>query len=193
MQVLQEVLDEFRGVKCYVTEKLDGSSVTYYVKNGTFSACSRNLELYETVENSIWRVAREMDLETKLQWLGGDFALQGEIVGSSIQGNKYKLKNQTVYFFNVFDIANCKHLDYADFVGVMERLQLPRVPVLDADYSLSNDIPELVRMASAVAVERRFAARRDRHSAADGKDDDHRASGRVSFKAINPEFLVKFE
>lgn len=194
VQVLQEVLDEFRGLKCYVTEKLDGSSVTYYVKDGAFSVCSRNLELYETPDNSIWRVAREMDLEAKLRSLGGDFAFQGEIIGGGIQGNKYKLKNQTVYFFNVFDIAGCRHLDHAEFMAVMERLQLPGVPLLDADYALTNDIQELVTLSIAKSMLNPDLPR-------EGivirplveKTTVTAMLGRVSFKAINPEFLVKFE
>jgi RNA ligase (TIGR02306 family) len=194
VQVLQEVLDEFRGTRCYVTEKLDGASVTYYIRDGVFGACSRNLELLETEENSIWRVAREMDIESKMRSLDGDFALQGEIVGSSIQGNKYKLKNQTVYFFNVYDIAGCKHLGYAEFIAAMECLRLPSVPVLDADYALTNDIPELVRLASAAS---RLNAQLPREGIVIRPLVERMTStaqlGRVSFKAINPEFLVKFE
>ena len=32
----------------YVTEKLDGSSATYYYRDGVFGVCSRNLELLES-------------------------------------------------------------------------------------------------------------------------------------------------
>ncbi len=41
------------GVKFYVTEKLDGSSATYYFKDGIFGVCSRNLELLETEGNTL--------------------------------------------------------------------------------------------------------------------------------------------
>ncbi|MCH8319071.1 MAG: RNA ligase (ATP), partial [Bacteroidetes bacterium] len=31
IQVVQDTLDSFKGEKCYITEKLDGSSVTYFI------------------------------------------------------------------------------------------------------------------------------------------------------------------
>ncbi|MBP6640991.1 MAG: RNA ligase (ATP), partial [Bacteroidia bacterium] len=92
VQVLQELLDKFTGTLCYVTEKLDGSSVTYYLKDDEFGVCSRNLELLESDENSLWKVARMLKVEEKLRALGGNHALQGEIVGEGIQGNLYKLR-----------------------------------------------------------------------------------------------------
>jgi RNA ligase (TIGR02306 family) len=194
VQVLQEVLDEFRGTRCYVTEKLDGSSVTYYIKDGLFGACSRNLELYETAENSIWRVAREMNLEAKLQSLGGDFALQGEIIGEGMQGNKYRLKGQTVVFFNVFDIRNYKHLDFTDLTHVLQSLGLPSVPLLMTDYELTNDIAALVKLSVAPSALNPALPREgivirplvEKYTAT-------LELGRVSFKAINPEFLLKYE
>jgi len=54
------------GMKFYVTEKLDGSSATYYFKDGIFGVCSRNLELLETEGNTFWKVARELMLKEKL-------------------------------------------------------------------------------------------------------------------------------
>ena len=43
VQVLQTLLDEHEGKPCYVSEKLDGSSATYYIKYGVFGVCSRNM------------------------------------------------------------------------------------------------------------------------------------------------------
>jgi RNA ligase (TIGR02306 family) len=194
VQVLQEVLDQFRGTICYLTEKLDGSSVTYYVKDGEFGVCSRNLELLETPDNSIWRVARELDVEAKLRSLNGDFALQGEIIGEGVQGNKYKLRGQTVRFFNLYDIAGYRHLDYAEYLRAMEAMQCASVPLLRDDYALSSDIPELVKLAMAPS---RLNPAIPREGVVIRPLTEQRMAmaglGRVSFKAINPEFLLKFE
>ena len=82
--------------KFYITEKLDGSSATFYFKDGVFGVCSRNLELLETAENTFWKVARELDLENKMKKFGINMSLQGELIGEGIQGNPYKIKGQTV-------------------------------------------------------------------------------------------------
>lgn len=46
VQLLQKLLTEYKGTKCYVSEKIDGSSVTFFLNNNEFGVCSRNLELY---------------------------------------------------------------------------------------------------------------------------------------------------
>jgi RNA ligase (TIGR02306 family) len=191
VQVLQDLLDKYAGETCYVTEKLDGSSVTYYLKEGGFGVCSRNLDLLETPENSLWKVARALGVEAKMRSMGRNFALQGEIIGEGIQGNKYNLRGQMVYFFNAFDVDAYRYLDYAEFIACLNGLDLPVVPVLDTAFPLDNDINALVEFSKrkstlnpAVWAEgvviRPVQERQD-------------ALGRVSFKAINPEFLLKYE
>ncbi len=62
VQNLSKEYDEWKlqsKHKFYVTEKLDGSSATYYIKDGVFGVCSRNLELLETEGNTFWKVARD--------------------------------------------------------------------------------------------------------------------------------------
>lgn len=190
VQVLQTLLDELKGEPCYIAEKLDGSSVTYYLRDGEFGVCSRNFDL-EDNGNTYWTVARELDIEAKLRAYGKNIALQGELVGEGIQSNKMKLRGQTVYFFNAFDIDAYSHLEFADLCSLLNEMQLLMVPVLNENYALSNDIQELVSMAtmrctiypaawSEGIVIRPLTRKR------------HRLHGRVSFKAINPEFLIKY-
>jgi len=196
VQVLQDVLDKYVGETCYITEKLDGSSTTYFLNNGEFGVCSRNLELLEDAENSLWKVARELDIEGKLRSLNGNFALQGEMVGEGIQGNKMKLKGQHIRFFNVFDIDNSAYLDFDRFTVLMAAMDLHTVPVLATDYQLENDIEALVRKATMKSticgdawaegiVIRPVKERIELYN-------NHFVHNRVTFKAINPEFLLKY-
>ncbi len=191
VQNLQEILDKYAGTTCFVTEKLDGSSVTYFYRNGEFGVCSRNLELIEAEGNSYWDFARTHNIEEKLKALGKNYALQGEIIGEGIQGNKCKIRGQMVYFFNVFDIDAYAYLDFGAYKTFLAQLDLQSVPILETDYSLSNDIPTLVSKAVGKSVL---------------KNDVHREGivirpllelrdieGRVSFKSINPDFLLKFQ
>src|SRR6266481_3269205 len=54
-----EALVEFTGRECVITQKVDGTSATYYLRNGEFGVCSRNLELLDDPASIFWRVARE--------------------------------------------------------------------------------------------------------------------------------------
>jgi len=190
VQVLQHLLDALAGTSCYVAEKLDGSSVTYYLRYGEFGVCSRNLELLEDPNNTLWKVAHDLDVEQKLRALGGNFALQGELIGEGVNGNKLRLRGQTARFFNLFDIDRYAYLDFEDMVRAFDRLDLPMVPVLDENFALLNDIPALVAMAtrrSTVSPEvwaEGIVIRPLKEQRFEGE--------RVSFKAINPEFLLKF-
>lgn len=198
VQVLQRLLDKYKGEPCYVTEKLDGSSATFYVHQNEFGVCSRNLDLLEDKENTFWKVARALDIETKLRSLNGNFALQGELMGEYIQDNKLKLRGHTVYFFNVFDIDRFEYLPFDSFVKTIANLGLQTVPILDANYPLSNEIDSIIRMAT-----RKSAWKPDVW--AEGivirptmekidliLSNENFNNGRVTLKAINPEFLLKY-
>ena len=198
VQVLQAVLDKYKGVKCYVTEKVDGSSVTYFVFNGEFGVCSRNFEILEDAENTLWKVARNLSIENKLRSLGKNFAIQGELVGEGIQSNKLKLRGQTVMIFNAYDIDAKEYLNYTAFVELLARLEIPTVPVISTEYELESDINAIVKMAtikSKVQPEvwaEGVVIRPLKDSAENLLSLESLLSGRVSFKAINPEFLLKY-
>lgn len=190
VQVLQDRLNTLKGETCYLTEKLDGSSVTYYRREGVFGVCSRKLELLPSENNNLWQFAEKVQLSEKLASLGKDIALQGEIVGTGIQGNKYGISGQQVYFFNAFDIQKYKYLDFEEFQLLLKELDLQSVPVLNQAYPLSNDIPILVQLSIGTSVLR--PVRREGLVIRPWKEQND-TLGRVSFKVINPEFLLKYE
>ena len=192
VQVLQEILDKYKNERCCITEKLDGSSVTYFVNEGIFGVCSRNLELLETSENILWKVARTLQIEEKLSAMHQNIAIQGELIGEGIQGNLYGLKGQSVRFFNVFDIDKYAFLDFVPFLETINALGLQAVPVLENDYVLSNDIEELIEKSKAKSV-LNPAVWREGIVIRPLTEKQEAGLGRVSFKAINPEFLLKYE
>ena len=123
----------------YATEKLDGSSFTCYIKNGEFGVCSRNMDLLETEDNTFWAVARSLDLENKLKSLGKNICFQGEMVGSGIQGNHYNMKDQTVFFYNIFLIDEREYVGYDEFRNMLFDLDLACVPVLSYPFNFPAD------------------------------------------------------
>ena len=123
----------------YATEKLDGSSFTCYLKDGVFGVCSRNLDLLETEDNTFWQVARSLDLENKLKSLGKNICFQGEMTGSGIQGNHYKMKEQTVFFYNIYNIDEMEYMPYDEFRNTLHELDLACVPVLSLPFQFPAD------------------------------------------------------
>ena len=134
----------------YATEKLDGSSFTCYIKNGEFGVCSRNMDLLETEDNTFWTVARKLDLENKLRSFGKNICFQGEMVGSGIQGNHYNMKDQTVFFYNIFLIDEREYVGYDEFRNMLFDLDLACVPVLSYPFNFPADSVAALPTVSAL-------------------------------------------
>ena len=172
----------------YITEKLDGSSVTYFKKDGIFGVCSRNLELLETDGNSQWQIARELDIENKLP---DGFAIQGELVGEGIQSNPYKLSGRRVFFFSVYKIDWKKYLDFEDFKGFIKGIGLETVPILDEDFALPKTVQEILDMADGKSL---LCPAQDREGIVVRSKNEREMDGqRMSFKAISNKYLLTEE
>jgi hypothetical protein len=196
VQILQPLLDKYAGTKCFIAEKLDGSSVTYFVKDGKFGVCSRNLELPFDENNGFWKGALMYDIEEKLLSLKRDIAIQGELIGEGIQGNKYELKGLDVYFYQAFDIRTQMYSSLQELGLLLDSLQLKQVPVLSSSYALTNKIDALVSLSIGKSIlnikaQREGIVIRPINEIHD-YDFKSLVSGRLSFKVINPEFLLKY-
>jgi RNA ligase (TIGR02306 family) len=199
VQTLQAVLDKYTGERCFITEKLDGSSATFFLRNGEFGVCSRNMELVEDDTNTFWKVARMLNLKEKMALLGGNYALQGELVGEGIQSNKLKIKGHNVFFFNLFDIDRHVYVSFANFKDCIEKMNLQTVPIISNHTLLPNNVGTLVDLSKRKSL-------LNANTWAEGivvrsveeKTDTELANalqnrGRLSFKVINPEFLLKYD
>lgn len=168
-----------------VTEKLDGTSCTFYLDmEGRFHVCSRNLDLRESESNVYWKLARELDIEAKMVGLGmlGD-AVQGEIVGPGIQGNRYKLTKPEFFLFDVFDVGKQAYvLPYLRrrYAG---NLDVRHVPVYGTSVPVEGTVQDCLDHAEQKSIlnpdtwQEGFV-----YKALDGS---------ISFKAISNRFLLK--
>lgn len=197
VQNLAEVVQRQQGTPMYITEKLDGSSATFYhvaQSDGSpyFGVCSRNLDLLDTEGNTFWSLAKKYDLANKLP-LG--YCVQGEAVGEGIQKNPLKLKGQNLYIYNVYDILNTRYLNYAEFIAFCKDLGLQTVPVLDANYTLNTNVEGLLAMAEGKSV---ICSTTEREGIVlrplvEKQEVIAGVMGRLSFKAISNKFLLKEE
>jgi len=176
--------ESFRGKEFYVSEKIDGTSFTAFVKDGEFGVCGRNWQLAEDQTNSHWRVVHSRSLHERLPSLGRSLAVQGELVGPGIQKNRYGLKEPTVFVFNVYDIEASAYLDKAAMEMVSEQLGLRTVPAVGS-FSVSESIDEMLASAEGKSV---LNPKTEREGLVwvYGSGDD-----RISFKTISNRFLAK--
>jgi len=180
---IQNIPEIFSGF--VVSEKIDGTNVNFYKKDGVFGVCSRNLELCEG-ETTQWRIAKEMDLQNKMP---DNFALQGELVGEGIQKNPLKIKGQEVYFFNAYNIESGIYLDYKDFIELCKSLGLKTAPIVNDNFSLPKTVDEMLLYAEGKSlinpdVEREGIVVRP-------KIERSYNGTRFSFKAISNKHLLK--
>lgn len=191
IQSVPEVLIRHKGKPFYVTEKIDGSSATFYWHEGVFGVCSRNLDLKETAENAFWQAARKYQIEEKLKIYGRGVAMQAELAGLGIQGNKLKLPDVQLFAFNIFDIAQYKFLNFNDFRDYCLMGGIQTVPIIDNSYTLPNTVDELVKYVSTKSVVNRdvWAEGFVFRPLVEERDEE---LGRLSFKCISPMFLLEY-
>lgn len=116
-----------RADRYEVTLKMDGSSCTVFARSVATcddslaqiesGVCSRNLQLKvnETnADNTFISVALKSGLLGALEQLardeGASFAVQGELMGPGIQGNREQLKTHKLYVFDVQDLNKGTYL-----------------------------------------------------------------------------------
>jgi RNA ligase (TIGR02306 family) len=182
IQNLSGEIENWKDKTFYVTEKLDGSSATFYYKDGEFGVCSRNLELLETEDNTFWKFARQVDLENKMRDFDINISLQGELIGEGIQGNPYKIKGQTVRFFNLFDIDLQEYHSLSMFKGVCNRFGVDMVPILNEHFEMFNTVEDILEYAEGKSV---LNPNFDREGVVIRSLDR-----KISFKAISNKFLL---
>jgi RNA ligase (TIGR02306 family) len=197
IQVLESVLQRHRGKTFYVTEKLDGTSFTAFERQGEFGICSRNLWMDESDESNVLvRVARGLKLADKLRdavaKLGHDVAIQAEVIGPGIQKNKYRIKAVTLRVFNVLNIDAYKLLDHGEMQSILLDLGLESVPQLGT-IVLDHTVDQLVAFSECTSALNSQIQREGVVLRPLEEEFDEDIGGRLSFKAINPKFLLKYD
>jgi RNA ligase (TIGR02306 family) len=170
-----------------VTEKLDGSSCTMYLDlAGVFHVCSRNLDLREDDTNSFWKAAKKYDVEQKMRdmCLYG-IAIQGELIGESIQGNQYKLKGHEYRVFDIYDVNVDSHLDSVSRIKMCADLGLLHAPVIHAETSIPLDMTVQQMLIDAEGTSLLNSSQRE------GLVWKCIDAPQISFKAISNAWLIK--
>lgn len=203
IQNIPHVLNQFKDFKVYVTEKVDYQSVTFTGKmiprfNGIlgkllpkkykFIVCSRNLTT-NNKDSLYWQIAQKYNIEQILRE-NPTLTIQGEQGNTKVQGNKYGIKEPTMWVFNIIDHETDYHYNYKEMEQFCNKYKLQIVPFLK-ECKLSeigstvNEIVEFSKGKSVInpKIEREGIVIR---CIENGKKI-------LSFKVINPNFLLEHE
>jgi RNA ligase (TIGR02306 family) len=151
LENLSHVYNKLKNYKYIVSEKLEGVSSTFIIENDIFDVCSRERKLIESDKNTIWKIAKKLDIENKMKNIADkynlkNFNIQGEIIGEGVQGNIYKLKGQTVKFYACFNIDKQEYMEYNSFLQMIADMGLETVPIIDNNFSLPDNPDELLKI-----------------------------------------------
>ena len=193
IQNLADWPDTLKGVLWEVTEKADGSSMTVFWApsmrpDRPFGVCSRNFELERDETNAWWEAAVKYGIEGKLAALGREIAVQGELVGPGMNGNRDLLPEREFRVFRIWDIASGRYLGSTERRELCDRLGLPHVKVVAEAMDVFSELPTVdavLKFAEGVT------------------DRGHEREGLVfkeadcpyprSFKAVSNRYLLKLK
>lgn len=193
-QNIVELLTKYKGIPCYATEKLDGSSCTVYRKGKHVGICTRKREVDNT--SPLYQTAEKQGLinfllhkeYAKPDW---NFALQGEFVGPKIQGNHLHLSEPHIYIFSVYDINKQGYFDQDAMDVFLGSHDIDTVPIVD-EFALTDDIDELVRRATGKSTFGNFSREGIVVRPVEPIEGLLGFPGnRFSFKVINPEYQME--
>lgn len=185
IQNLSKQFNKFMEDTWSITEKLDGSSCTFYLDDeDQFHVCSRNLDLKEDENNSFWKTAKKYDIEgiMRRNSMQG-MAIQGEMIGEGIQGNQYKV----VLDFYIYDMYNTRTGEYilpSQLKAACERLGLNHVPILAEGVTLMGSSIQSI-LSEAEGKSRLNGSERE------GVVFKSESVHDRSFKAISNKWLLK--
>lgn len=185
IQTIPEVLEKYQNVEFYATEKIDGTSMTVFVKDGSQEICSRRLLLAFNPNNSYFKIAEELGLFEKLKSMGEKYALQGELAGEGINRNILKLRGQKLFVFNVYDFLTGEYVSWQEVKQMCADWGLDVVPEVEKSLLLPKTVDEVVKLATRKSIVNPEAW-------AEGVVFRSLFGERVSFKVVNPEFLLSY-
>jgi len=184
-----KLLTSLIGNEIVITRKEDGCSATYVFNAETneFLICSRNYIVSLDKSTAHYFNMNELfNIETKMKQLGRSIAIQGEIVGPLINGNKLKLTNYDFRVFNIYDIEKQTYVSTTEMMSICEELKLNTVPILylGGNDARTESVQSLLIYAESIEY--------NKGCPAEGiVVKTNTCSPRTSFKVISNKYLMK--
>ena len=168
-----------------ITEKLDGTSVSFIRNEEDIHVCSRNWSIRPSEQNTYWKMYYKYNIESILQNNSFNIAIQGEVVGSGIQSNEYKLNEARLFVFNVYNIDEKRYLNMPEMETFCQENKLDTVPKIDTKIlDESTTIDELLLQATDASLLNKNTLR-------EGLVFKGINNTQLNFKVISNEWLLK--
>ena len=186
--IFNKFKNKYEDVWYDISMKLDGSSMTVYSNEGLVSVCSRNIDLIETEDNLFWKVANSTGLVTFLrnnpQY---NIAIQGELMGPGVQGNREGFSDYKLFVFDIWDIKNQCYFGFYDKKAILTIIRdagviIDEVPSINClpVFKLFNAVNDILNSANIPSINHEYAE----GIVFKALDGSH------SFKAISNRFLL---
>ena len=201
----------YEDVEFSVSEKLDGSSVTiasikdkslfieklcteeypFSFTNEQTIVASRNQTLQYDETSHFWKGVQNSNLiaisQQILDETDRQLALQGELIGPGLQGNREGLADYEVRLFKIWDIDKKEYLNPEEFNNICDEFSINRVPQL----------PEIVLFNNHVTLQDLLEMSKGKNS--NGKNIEgivytsvEKVNGQtLHFKVINNDYLLE--
>ena len=172
---------EAKGDVTYeVTMKLDGTSCTIFRWEGELRVCSRNLELKVNEENKDnTLVAMALKIGDRIP---EGFALQGELMGPGIQGNREGFKEHKFFVFDVFVIKEHAYAGPAYRRALCQEYGFEHVPIFYQVSAAPASVDAGLALAEGPSIT---------HKIREGLVWKCNEDPSFSFKTISNQFLLK--
>ncbi len=182
VQNLASELEQQLGKVFEVTTKLDGTSMTVFHRDGEYGVCGRNWMFKPENTNTLCTTAASLGLQENLPFLNRNVAIQGELCGPAIQGNKERLSAHRFFVFDIWDIDAQRYLGAEERMQYVYTLGLDHVPVVHKAFELTDtSVDGILALADGPSYN------------VDTKREGlvfKRADGTMSFKAISNSWLL---
>lgn len=199
IQSIPAILKTNIGRTFYITEKLEGQSATYMLfpksgfinkllKRNEFMVCSHNVKLSQENTSSWWYVAHQYGikqiLEAYYKQTGIHLAIQGEIIGTGIQKNIYKIDGYQFFVFNIKNLNENRYLDLYEKKALCFRMGLNMVPIINDNFIIDENITPQTLLSLSNGFSTLADTKREGFVIR-ALDDDS-----ISFKVRSPEYLL---
>lgn len=144
------LIEKYLGRLVDVSLKVDGSSQSFYYRNGDFKILSRTLEYDINKINKRTSLVEKFDIQNKLKTYCEthevNLALRGEMYGQGIQNSKNNPHSKLplgVMFYSTWLIDEMKYAGKNDkhyFINVCRELDLPYVDILEENVELTESL-----------------------------------------------------